>query len=209
VLPLTVADFSEIRLLHHDLEGQRFDFGRQKDLLLPLLGNHQLCNAAVVLSTADALIAKGWQITPDHIRAGIQDVSWPGRFDIVGRDPLFIIDGGHNPQCIEALVLNIRDYLADRKIVVLTGVLADKDYGEMFRPVMPYAECFVCITPDNPRKMPAAELASYLEKAGAKAIPADSVKEGVRTAKTLAGTDGVVLCFGSLYSIGDIKAALD
>ena len=207
-VPLTVADFSKLKPLSQDLEGQRFDFGHRKDLFLPLLGGHQMHNSAVVLSTIDALIAEGWQISETHIREGIRDVFWPGRFDIVGREPLFIIDGGHNPQCIEALVKNIEDYLKDRKIIVLTGVLADKDYGEMFRPVMPYAETFVCITPDNPRKMPATELASYLEKAGAKAIAAESVKEGVRTAKTLAEKDGVVLCFGSLYSIGDIKAAL-
>ena len=207
-VPLTVADFESIRLTHHDLRGQRFSHGSRKDLFLPLLGNHQLCNAAVVLSVIDALIAKGWQITEENIREGLESVSWPGRFDIVGEDPLFIIDGGHNPQCIEALVKNIEDYLKGRKIIVLTGVLADKDYGEMFRPVMKYADMFVCITPDNPRKMEAAELASYLQKAGAKAVACESVKGGVLMAKTLAGHDGVVLCFGSLYSIADIKNAL-
>ena len=208
-VPLTIADFGKLKLLHHDLEGQTFDCGIRKGLLLPLLGNHQLHNAAVVLSVIDALIARGWQITEIHIAAGIAHVSWPGRFDIVSKDPLFIIDGGHNPQCIEALVKNIEDYLAGRKLVVLTGVLADKDYGEMFRPVMPFADCFVCITPDNPRKMPAQELAGYLTKAGATATAAETVKEGVLTAKTLAGNDGVVLCFGSLYSIGEIRFALD
>ena len=207
-VPLTVADFQSIRLSHHDLRGQIFDHGKRKDLKLPLLGNHQLCNAAVVLSVIDALIAKGWQITEAHIREGIENVSWPGRFDIVGEDPLFIIDGGHNPQCIEALVKNIEDYLKDRKIIVLTGVLADKDYGEMFRPVMEHAERFVCITPDNPRKMEATELAGYLQQAGAQALAAPSVTDGVCMARTLAGKDGVVLCFGSLYSIGDIKNAL-
>lgn len=207
-VPLTVADFHGLRLIHHDLQGQLFDHGHRKGLKLPLLGNHQLCNAAVVLSVIDALIAKGWQISEEQIRDGLENVSWPGRFDIVGEKPLFIIDGGHNPQCIEALVKNIEDYLKDRKIIVLTGVLADKDYGEMFRPVMPYAERFVCITPDNPRKMEASELSNYLQKAGAKAIAAETVKGGVLMAKTLAGKDGVVLCFGSLYSIGDIKNAL-
>jgi len=207
-VPYTIADFSKLRLQHHDLEGQVFDHGDRKGLALPLLGNHQLHNAAVVLAVADTLIERGWQISEENIREGIRDVSWPGRFDIVGKDPLFIIDGGHNPQCIEALVKNIEDYLLGRKLIVLTGVLADKDYGEMFRPVMPYAEKFVCITPDNPRKMTAAELARYLQEAGADACACESVKEGVQTAKALAGTDGVVLCFGSLYSIGDIKNAL-
>ena len=105
----------------------RPECGDRKELELPLLGQHQLYNAAVVLSVIDSLIDAGWQITEEAIRAGIRNVSWPGRFDIISRDPLFIIDGGHNPQCIEALVKNITDYLAGRRLVVLTGVLADKD----------------------------------------------------------------------------------
>jgi dihydrofolate synthase/folylpolyglutamate synthase len=135
-------------------------------------------------------------------------VQWPGRFDIVGHDPLFIIDGGHNPQCIQALVGNIREYLTGRRVVVLTGVLADKDYGEMFRPVMELVEQFVCVTPNNPRKLEAVQLAAHLEHAGAKATACQSFTQGVSLAKQLAGKDGVVLCFGSLYTIGDIKNAL-
>ena len=92
---------------------------------------------------------------------------------------------------------------------MLTGVLADKNYGEMFRPVMPYVQKFVCITPDNPRKMPAQELAAYLQQAGAQAEAFDTVTDGVRHAMAQAGSDGVVLCFGSLYSIADIRAGLE
>jgi dihydrofolate synthase/folylpolyglutamate synthase len=139
----------------------------------------------------------------------MRTVSWPGRFDIVGREPLFIIDGGHNPQCIEALVVNIRDYLKDKKVIALTGVLADKDYADMYKPVMPYVREFVCVTPPNPRKLEAAELAKHLQGVGAKATACASIEEGVRTARALAGHDGVVLCFGSLYTIGSIKEALD
>jgi dihydrofolate synthase/folylpolyglutamate synthase len=134
---------------------------------------------------------------------------WPGRFDIVSRDPLFIIDGGHNPQCIEALVVNIQDYLKDRKVIALTGVLADKDYADMYKPVMPLVQEFVCITPPTPRKLEATELASHLQRVGAKAAACESVEDGVRTARELAGKDGVVLCFGSLYTIGSIKEAVD
>ena len=206
---LTFADFAGLRLLSHGLEGQVFDCGARKNMQLPLLGDHQLHNAAVVLSVVDTLIARGWNITEEHIYEGLRDVSWPGRFDIVGRDPLFIIDGGHNPQCLEALVKNIEDYLKDRKVVVLTGVLADKDYGEMYRPVMPLVEEFVCITPFNPRKLEAKELAKHLQAAGARAAACDTIPEGVKLAIEKAGKNGVVLSFGSLYSIGDIKTALE
>ena len=207
-ISLRKADFDSIQLISHGLEGQIFSCGSRKELVLPLLGDHQLHNASVVLSIADTLVDLGWNITEAHIRDGIRDVSWPGRFDIVARDPLFIIDGGHNPQCIDALVKNIADYLAGHRLIALVGVLADKDYGEMFRPVMEYVTEFVCVTPDNPRKLPAAELAEHLQRAGAKAVPCATVAEGVAKARELAGPQGTVLCFGSLYTIGDIKDAV-
>lgn len=205
---LRKADFEGLVLKAHTLEGQVFDCGSRKNLVLPLLGDHQLHNASVVLSIADTLIGEGWKISEQNIYDGIRDVRWPGRFDIVCRKPLFIIDGGHNPQCIEALVKNIRDYLAGKKVVALTGVLADKDYADMYKPVMPLVDRFVCITPPNPRKLEAEQLARYLRKAGAQAQASESILDGVKKAMDLAGEDGVVLCFGSLYSIGGIRDAL-
>lgn len=205
---LRKADFDGLVLKAHTLEGQVFDCGSRKNLVLPLLGDHQLHNASVVLSIADTLIGEGWKISEQNIYDGIRDVRWPGRFDIVCRKPLFIIDGGHNPQCIEALVKNIRDYLAGKKVIALTGVLADKDYADMYKPVMPLVNRFVCITPPNPRKLEAQQLAQYLQQAGAQAQASESILDGVKKAMDLAGEDGVVLCFGSLYSIGGIRDAL-
>ena len=205
---LRKADFDGLVLKAHTLEGQVFDCGSRKNLVLPLLGDHQLHNASVVLAIADTLIGEGWNISEQNIYDGIRDVRWPGRFDIVCRKPLFIIDGGHNPQCIEALVKNIRDYLAGKKVVALTGVLADKDYADMYKPVMPLVDRFVCITPPNPRKLEAEQLGRYLRQAGAQAQASESILDGVKQAMELAGKDGVVLCFGSLYSIGGIRDAL-
>ena len=205
---LVKADFDSLRLKKHTLDGQVFDCGDRKDLVLPLLGDHQLHNASVVLSIVDTLKTIGWNIHEQNIRDGMKDVKWPGRFDVVSHSPLFIIDGGHNPQCIEALVKNVEDYLHDRKVIALTGVLADKDYADMYVPIMPFVNQFVCITPPNPRKLESAELAKYLRTKGAHAVGSDSIMDGVKTALELAGSDGVVLCFGSLYSIGSIRDAL-
>ena len=205
---LRKANFDGLKLKSHDLFEQVFDCGDYKDIHLPLLGYHQLHNAAVVLAVAETLQEIGWKITRENFYDGIRDVSWPGRFDVVCRDPLFIIDGGHNPQCLEALVKNIQDYLAGRRVIALTGVLADKDYGDMYKPVLPYIEQFVCVTPPNPRRLIATELAQHLQNVGAKATACDTIPEGVKKAMELAGNDGVVLCFGSLYTIGDIRSAL-
>ena len=206
---LRKADFDSLKLKAHSLDGQVFDCGDRRNLVLPLLGDHQLHNASVVLSIIDSMIEQGWKISEENIYEGMRDVRWPGRFDIVSRDPLFIIDGGHNPQCIDALVKNIEDYLTDRKVIALTGVLGDKDYADMYQPVMPLVDCFVCITPPSPRKLEAEALAAHLSGAGANAIACDTVEAGVVKALELSGKDGVVLCFGSLYTIGAIKEALD
>ena len=103
----------------------------------------------------------------------------------------------------------VQDYLAGKKVIVLTGVLADKDYADMYKPAMPLVQEFVCITPPSPRKLEAEALAAHLSGAGAKAIACDTVEAGVAKALELSGKDGVVLCFGSLYTIGAIKEALD
>ena len=148
------------------VEGQVFDFGGRENLHLPLLGKHQLHNAAVALTTLDVLQKRGWNITEDDIRQGLSRVTWPGRFQIIRRAPLFLIDGGHNPQCIQALAQNIADYLPNRPLTVLTGVLSDKDYHCMYRSVADHAVEFITVTPDNPRALTAQELAKYLASFG-------------------------------------------
>lgn len=208
-VPLHKADFASLRLRERSLEGQVFDWEAFSALRLPLLGEHQLHNAAVALTTARVLQQRGWKITDEHIRTGIETVRWPGRFELMRREPMFIIDGGHNPQCIEALVKNIEDYLSGRALTILTGVLGDKDFHCMYRDVARYAKEFITITPANPRALPAEKLAEYLAQFGRPVTACQSVEEGVRLAVQNAGKDGVVLCYGSLYMIGDIVAALE
>lgn len=204
---LTRADFASAELLSASLEGQLFNWGPYKALQLPLLGQHQLKNAATTLTVMMVLRKLGWNISDEAIREGIATVSWPGRFELVARKPLFIVDGGHNPQCIEALVNNVRDYLGDRKMVILTGVLADKDYNEMYRDMVPFATEIVTMTPPNPRALTAQELKAYLDQFGKPVTACDSIAEGVQMAKAKAGEDGVVLAYGSLYMVGDIENA--
>ncbi|MCQ2419310.1 MAG: bifunctional folylpolyglutamate synthase/dihydrofolate synthase [Clostridia bacterium] len=204
-IPLHKADFDSIVSKTHGLEGQTFDFGRRKNLFLPLLGDHQLYNAAVVLTTLDVLKTRGWRITEENIHEGLRKVRWPGRFEVIRREPLFIVDGGHNPQCMEALAQNIRQYLNGRDLTVLTGVLRDKDYTDMYRLVAPFAARFVTVTPPNPRALTAEELAEELKLFAKPIETVGDVRQGVRRAISLAGKDGVVLAFGSLYMVGDIR----
>lgn len=204
--PLAVADFGKIQPKSRDFSGQVFSYKEFPDVCLPLLGEHQLRNCAVVLETVQALIAQGWNITRENLYDGIRDTVWPGRFELLRKDPVFIVDGGHNPQCLEALAENVREYLAGRRIVGLTGVMADKDYTDMYAEMASLISQFVTVTPDNPRAMPAQQLAGFLaDRFGSTAQAAESVEQGVAKAMELAGADGVVLAFGSLYMTGTIR----
>lgn len=203
----TPADFDSIHLRSASLEGQVFDWGPYEALHLPLLGDHQLKNAAVVLTVVEVLRRLGWKISDGAVREGLATVSWPGRFELVAKKPLFIVDGGHNPQCIEALVKNVRDYLGGRKLTVLTGVLADKDYASMYAEMAKFALEFVTVTPPNPRALPAEELKTYLSRFGKPVTSCETVAQGVALAKEKAGPDGVVLAYGSLYMVAELEAA--
>ena len=208
--PLLKVDFNALTLTHTALDGQRFDWKDLRDLRLPLLGAHQLHNACTVLSALRVLRGRDWRIPDAAIREGLSNVSWPGRFQLLSDKPLFIADGGHNPQCLEALCDAIATYLPERKLVFLNGCMADKDYGDMFRQLLPFAREFVTVTPDNPRALPARELSDYIARTlDAPATPCESVEEGVYTAIEKAGPDGVVCACGSLYMIGDIMKALE
>lgn len=204
-IQLVFPEFDSIHLKKHSLEGQVFDYKERNDVFLSLLGEHQLRNAAVVLSAIDLLIDRGWKIGEEDILNGLKEVKWPGRFEVLGKEPWFIIDGGHNPQCLEALAENVKVYLPDQKVVAIVGVLADKDYEEMFRPMLPLVDEFFCITPPCPRALEGAQLAQYFETNGVKAIAMPTLNETIQKAICVAGKDGVVICFGSLYSIADIQ----
>ncbi len=208
-VPLEIADFDGMRSISDTLEGQVFDWGPYKGLHLPLLGGHQLRNAAVALTTIDALRQRGWAISETSIRQGLATVAWPGRFQVVRRQPTVILDGGHNPQCMASLAAAIQEYLPGRPITVLTGVLADKDYEQMYDQLAPLAARFIAITPDNPRALNAGKLADFLTRYGKPVVACGTVPEGV--ARMLAETpaDGAAVCCGSLYLLGDVVQALE
>lgn len=199
------ADFQDLRLRKYSLEGQIFDYKGWKGIQIPLLGEHQLRNAAMVLSAVEQLQKKGWDIHEDQVRQGLMQVRWPGRFEVIRKAPLFIIDGGHNTQCIEALAQNVRDYLKGKRVVAITGVVSDKDYGAMYQPILPLISEFICITPPTPRKLSGETLAAVLRNAGAKAEFYEDIKEAILAAKEKAGEDGAVLCFGSFYSLEEVR----
>ena len=202
---LKIAEFHEMKLNSASLSGQLFDFKDFKNVKLPLLGKHQLNNTATVFAVVDALRERGWEIFDESIREGIETVRWQGRFELVSEKPTFIVDGGHNPQCAEALFENVKEYLGRGKLVVLTGVLADKDYDSMYADMATLTSEFVTVTPPNPRALSADKLAEYLTRFGKTVTPANTIEDGVKLAKEKAGENGAVLAYGSLYMVADIE----
>lgn len=197
-----LVDFDSVTPIAHDLSGETFSWNGLS-LQVPLLGDYQLHNAATALTAVTALRGRGWEITDDAVVKGLAGTRWPARFEVLGREPLFLLDGGHNPQCAEVVAENLTKYLGEEKVVILTGVLSDKDYKAMMQSVLPHAKQFLCVTPNSPRALPAADLADHLRSVGAEAEAFEDIPSAIHAA-LLTGDD--VLAFGSLYMAGDIRS---
>ncbi len=204
-VPLRVADFAAVHPLAHSLQGQRFEW-HGLTLEMPLLGAHQLKNAAVALETLDVLRSRGWSISDEAIEHGFRSVSWPARFEVLSRDPLFILDGGHNPQCAEALCAVLREYLPQERFTFLVGVLADKDYPNMLARLAPFAESFVCVTPASARALRAEDAAGYIRVA--LSLPAEAFKSTDDALSAVLERSRPTVAFGSLYMAGCIRTEL-
>lgn len=207
-VPLTVTCPEELEVLSSGLEGQTFRYRGKGPYHIPLLGEHQLHNAMTALETVWTLARRGWKLPEEAVARGLSQTVWPARLELARRSPDVILDGGHNPQCMQALGRALKKLYPEKKLIFLTGVLADKDYPAMVGEILPLAKEFYTITPDNERAMPAADLAAYLEGRGAKASPCEDTREGVGRALSAAGPEDVVCACGSLYMIGEVRHLL-
>lgn len=222
---LTVPDFSRLAVGAVDWNApgapvRSFSYGRFANLRTKLLGSYQPSNAALAIETAVALRERGWRISDEAVRQGVADAAWPGRFEIVRAgegEPTIVVDGGHNPQGAQALVDSLVDVFPGRKPVFIVGVLEDKDYPVMLETVLPHGSAFVAVAPDNPRALPASKLARAIRWTGQDLLGcsacvnpyvARDMADALAHARELAGPDGLICSFGSLYSVGALKELL-
>ena len=203
---LCQPDFSAIVPGDFSLEGQTFSYKGWRGLRIPLVGAYQMNNAAVVLETVEVLRQRGWSVSDEAVRQGLADTRWPARFEVLRRDPVFIVDGGHNPHGIRATAESLRRLFPGRKITFVTGVMADKDVEHILGLIVPLADQFFTVRPDNPRAMDAGELAARIEAMGAKATACASVRDGVDRAIQAEGPHGVACALGSLYMSGEVRS---
>lgn len=177
------------------------------DVFLALHGPHQGDNAAIALAAAEAFFAR--PLDPDLVAEAFAAVENPGRFEVVARDPLLVLDGAHNADGAAAAAATLEEGFAvtgDRRLVV--GVLSGRDPLELLHHLgAAEAVEVVCCTPDSPRALPADDLAAVVSEHGGSPRVVADVGAAVRSALDAAEPDDVVLVSGSLYTVGAARAA--
>lgn len=206
---LTITAQEKLERISSSLDGQEFKYRGRGPYHLRLLGEYQLLNALTVIDVCNALRSRGWdKLTDEAIDEGLSHAQWPGRLELLRRGPDFIVDGAHNPQCVDALMDSLAALYGDKKLIFLTGVLRDKDWQQMLRRALPLAKAFVVITPPSARALDENELAAWLNAQGVQAVPAKDTDDGVRRALALAGEDDAICSWGSLYFTGEVRRVL-
>ena len=176
--------------------------GTYKDLRIPLLGLYQAENAALAVAAVDALRARGWEISNGELRNGLAHAKWPGRLEIIDRDPIVLVDGAHNPAGLERSLATVQKLAKGKPIVIVFGAMKDKDLPAMLDLLRATNAPVIFSRIDWHRAAGPAELAS---KFGTSAPAAESVGEALQIARERVGRDGLVFVCGSLYLVGEAK----
>lgn len=199
------VDFSGMELLEYGDGGQCFHWCDYKNIKINLIGEHQTKNAAVAITAAEVLTKKGWRLEKESIRRGLEAARWPGRLEILSREPMFIIDAAHNPEGARALRSALDTYFPEKRRIFIMGVMKDKDYKVMIETVIPGADRVVTLTPENPRALRADELANNVRRYCKSVSVSDTIEHAVKVSLEAATPDSLVCAFGSLYFIGGVR----
>ncbi len=209
-VPFVAAEDTPMTVLKTDLSGTTVDWGAYRALHLPLLGTYQPQNLATVLALFSVLPTRGITVDEETLRAGLSRVCWRGRFEKLSDEPLIISDGAHNPEGIAAAAAGIRTYFPEQKVLLLTAVMADKDYRGMVNTLAPLADEVFTLTPNNPRALPAADFAAVWREYGVPAHGFDTVDAAVAAAVAAATVKGKPLfSLGSLYMYAEVTDAME
>lgn len=206
----SVADPGQASHIRYGLERQRFSYGGYQNLEIPLAGRYQIDNGALAVEALKALSGLGFPVTEKKLRSGLMKTSWPGRFEIIGRKPLFVADGAHNEDGAKRLAQSIDLYFTNKRILYIIGILKDKETDRILEQTCPYADAVICVAaPGNPRAMAALELAQEARRYHGNVTAADSLEEAVEMAYLLAGPQDVILAFGSLSFQGALRKIVE
>lgn len=202
---LTFVQPERLKKIRSSLSGQRFHYGRYKDLQIQLLGTYQIENAMLAVEVAEALIKSDFVIPKEAVYTGLKEAKWQGRFSVIGKRPYFVVDGAHNEDAAKKLAESIAFYFTNKRIIYIMGILRDKEYEKIIALTAKYADQIITVkTPNNPRAMDSYELAGEVAKVHPSVTAASSLEEAVELAYLLAGKEDVIISFGSLSYLGEM-----
>ena len=201
---LAVGKAYDARVLKSDLEHMTFTY-RGETWTIHLAGAHQLENAVLALTGIQALIDRGYEISVQQIKDGLEKTRWNGRFTVLRENPYFIVDGAHNPDAALKLKKSLDMYFPGKRKLFLMGVFKDKQYDKIAEILAPVADTVIAMeTPDNPRTLPARLLAETVSSYNDRVLTAESLEQAVELGFQTAKPEDVIVAFGSLSFIGDL-----
>ena len=206
--PFRFMDYSDVSGVRFSLDGMEFDY-KDKLYKVPLLGVYQLNNALNVIFCSEILTKKGYNIDYGDIRRGLAKTEWHGRFEMLRRDPYVIFDGAHNPDGIRFASESIERYFGRKKVAMLIGVMADKDYRLYSEMLGNHAAKVFTVKPDNPRALDSASLAKVFSEKNISAESFDVLADGVKSAYEYAKSRNIpLIALGSLYMYREFNEVL-
>lgn len=176
-----------------------FSYEGKGSYRMRMLGIHQRENAMAAVFAAEALRIYGFEITDAQISQGIENATWNGRMELISKEPYLLIDGAHNGHGVHALAESLKELYPDEKFRFIMGVLADKDYKQMVKEILPLAESVTTVTPDSGRALQGETLAEYIRSYGVFAENTEQMQEAFLQIRDK------TVAFGSLYFIGEIR----
>lgn len=198
------TDLANLHIKSTDITGTVFDYGKYRDVKLSLCGSYQPENASTVIEAVELLREQGFDITDKNLYEGLRKAKWRARFEVLAENPTVVFDGSHNIQGITAASESIKRFF-DEKVVLLVGVLADKDYNDMADLLVPLCHRVFTVTPPSPRALSSADLAQVFQGKGVEATSADCIYDGVRSAYEFAkSANKPLVMLGSLYMYGEV-----
>lgn len=198
----------EMQLLRCDIGGSAFLRGGQ-GYTIPMPGRHQLQNAQTALRAVDALRARGWNIPQEAEVRGLARARMPGRLERLLERPLVLLDGAHNPAGVAALTGTVREMLKMRRLLVVMGMVKDKEYAECIARMAQCADVFFACAPEaDARALPAQTAAAIAERYCGEVYDCHTAEHALELALEQAGPRDCVLVCGSLYLIGEAEKIL-
>lgn len=201
---LVIADPSFAVHVKSTLGRQSFSYKEEKDIVISLTGRYQIDNAVVTLEVLEVLEKKGYRIPEKALYQGFLEASWPGRFEILCKKPVFIADGAHNRDGAKRLADSLRFYFTNRRIIYIMGILRDKEQEEIIKETCFLAEQILTVPTPGKRGLSSYELACEVRKFHDSVTALDSVQEAVELSFLLSDKDTVIVAFGSLSYLGSL-----